>query len=91
MEVVDPIDAVSASKKSFVKADIRVFVNRFSSMLPPGQKFTGKAIAKVFHGLVSPVFTAMEWSRNTFWGRYKDVDFLELSKIATEELISAKK
>lgn len=91
MEAVDPLDAVSVSKKNFVKSDIRVFVNRFSTMLAPGQKFTGKSIAKVFHGLPSPKFSALEWSRNTFWGRYKDVDFLELSKIATEELINAKK
>ncbi len=53
-------------------------------------KVNGRVVARVFHGLSSPAFPAMEWARNSFWGRYKEFDFNKLLKLATEEIVQFK-
>lgn len=50
----------------------------------------GRAIARIFHGLSSPGFPVTDWISNKFWGRHKEVDFNDMMKMATEELISYK-
>ena len=52
------------------------------------QKFTGRAIARIFHGIASPCFPAEVWGRQPrFWRKHLDVDFNLLCQIATKKLV----
>ena len=51
--------------------------------------WTGRAVARIFHGIQSPNFPAKQWGRVfRFWRKHLDVDFNFLVKIATEEIVS---
>ena len=50
--------------------------------------FTGRAIARIFHGIDSPCYPAEIWGRDRrFWRKHLDVEFNSLRKFATQELI----
>lgn len=50
--------------------------------------FTGRTIARIFHGIASPLFPAEVWGRQArFWRRHLDVDFNLLCQIATTKLL----
>ena len=50
--------------------------------------FTGRAVARVFHGIDSPCYPAEVWGRDRrFWRKHLDVEFNSLRKFATQELI----
>ena len=49
------------------------------------RSFSGRAIARIFHGIDSPQFPAVVWGRQRrFWRRYLDVDFNTLCQLATK-------
>lgn len=50
--------------------------------------FTGRAVARIFHGIDSPCYPAEVWGRDRrFWRKHLDVEFNSLRKFATQELI----
>lgn len=50
--------------------------------------FTGRAVARIFHGIDSPCYPAEIWGRDRrFWRKHLDVEFNSLRKFATQELI----
>ncbi|XP_042865248.1 ATP-dependent DNA helicase Q4-like [Penaeus japonicus] len=54
-------------------------------------QWTGRAIARVFHGIGSPNFPAEVWGRvRRFWRLHLNVDFNILVKLATQEIIRFK-
>ena len=67
-----------------VVSDIR----QFHSLYGQEHSLSGRAIARIFHGIASPCFPATTWGRvRRFWRSHLNVDFNELMKIATKELI----
>ena len=66
-----------------VSRDVRSFITSHGDV-----ELSGRAIARVFHGIDSPCFPAMVWGRQRrYWRRHLDVDFNLLRKCATEELV----
>ncbi|XP_049857705.1 ATP-dependent DNA helicase Q4 [Schistocerca gregaria] len=49
--------------------------------------FTGRSVARIFHGIASPCFPANIWGRCKFWRAHLDVDFHLLCKLATREIL----
>ena len=50
--------------------------------------FTGRAVARIFHGIDSPCYPAEVWGRDRrFWRKHLDVEFNSLRKFARQELI----
>lgn len=49
--------------------------------------FTGRTVARIFHGIQSPNYPAVIWGRCKFWRMYIDVNFHTLSQIATAEIL----
>lgn len=50
--------------------------------------FTGRAVARIFHGIDSPCYPAEVWGRDRrFWRKHLDVEFNSLRKFSTQELI----
>ena len=70
-----------------VSRDVRSLINVNSDV-----DFTGRAIARIFHGIDSPCFPAIVWGRNRrYWRKYLDVDFNKLRIFATRLLIDTRK
>ena len=63
--------------------DVRQFVG-----LHDERSWTGRAVARIFHGIASPCFPAEVWGRDRrFWRRHLDFDFNKIVKIATKEIL----
>ncbi|CAN4116182.1 unnamed protein product [Withania somnifera] len=67
----------------FLTADIKVFLQCNSHA-----KFTPRAIARILHGIASPAFPSVVWSRTHFWGRYMQTDFKAIIEAAKAELMN---
>lgn len=49
-------------------------------------RFTGRAIARIFYGLESPLFKRSKFKNSGFWYHHLKFDFNELCQIATKKL-----
>ncbi|XP_053663024.1 ATP-dependent DNA helicase Q4 [Anopheles marshallii] len=63
-------------------ADIRTTICRY-----PENNFTGRAIARLFHGVQSPNYSALVWSRSNFWRSYTKTDFNRIVRLANAEIV----
>ncbi|XP_050076104.1 uncharacterized protein LOC126563502 [Anopheles maculipalpis] len=63
-------------------ADIRTTICRY-----PENNFTGRAIARLFHGVQSPNYPALLWSRSNFWRSYSKTDFNRIVRLANAEIV----
>ncbi|KAG7458240.1 hypothetical protein MATL_G00236080 [Megalops atlanticus] len=69
-----------------IRADIRSFLANRSD-----EKFTGRAIARIFHGIGSPCYPAQTFGRDRrYWRKYLQFDFNEIIRLATQEIIRTK-
>ncbi|CAI5778837.1 ATP-dependent DNA helicase Q4 [Podarcis lilfordi] len=66
-----------------IRADVRNFLS-----LRQDEKFTGRAVARIFHGIGSPRYPAQVYGRDRrFWRKYIHFDFNKIIRMATEEII----
>ncbi|XP_053916305.1 ATP-dependent DNA helicase Q4 isoform X2 [Cuculus canorus] len=69
-----------------IRADIRHFL-----AIRQDEKFSGRAIARIFHGIGSPCFPAQIYGRDRrFWRKYLSFDFHRLIRLATEEILATR-
>ncbi|XP_017875083.1 ATP-dependent DNA helicase Q4 isoform X2 [Ceratina calcarata] len=50
--------------------------------------FTGRAVARIFHGIQSPNYPAYVWNKCRFWRAHLPSDFNALCLIATREILA---
>ena len=75
-------DSVPERRWNAISNDIRTIL-----ISHPDQGFTGRAIARIFHGIGSPCYPAIVYGRDRrFWRVYLDVDFNELRIFATKAI-----
>ncbi|XP_036159696.1 ATP-dependent DNA helicase Q4 isoform X2 [Myotis myotis] len=66
-----------------IRRDVRHFLSSW-----PEQQFSGRAVARIFHGIGSPCFPAQVYGRDQrFWRKYLHLNFHALIKLATEEIL----
>ncbi|KAK2887575.1 hypothetical protein Q8A67_015803 [Cirrhinus molitorella] len=66
-----------------ISADIRGFLSSRSD-----EKFSGRAVARIFHGIGSPCYPAQTYGRDRrYWRKYIQFDFNEIIRLATLEII----
>ncbi|TNN47387.1 ATP-dependent DNA helicase Q4 [Liparis tanakae] len=69
-----------------IRADIRSFLSNRSD-----EKFSGRAVARIFHGIASPCYPAQTYGRDRrYWRKYIQFDFNRLIKVAIQEIIRFK-
>ncbi|XP_078146674.1 ATP-dependent DNA helicase Q4 [Centroberyx gerrardi] len=69
-----------------IRADIRSFLCNRSD-----EKFSGRAVARIFHGIGSPCYPAQVYGRDRrYWRKYIQFDFNQLIRLATQEIICFK-
>ncbi len=74
---------LTAEEEEEVGRDVATLVARYSD-----QHFTGRAIARLFHGIPSPLYPAMAWGAQRWvWRKYLHLNFNKLSRIATKTLL----
>ncbi|EAT37064.1 AAEL010904-PA [Aedes aegypti] len=62
--------------------DIRTLIHRY-----PENNFSGRAVARIFHGVQSPNYPAVIWFRCQFWRAYTSVDFNRIVRMANAEIV----
>ncbi|XP_022358237.1 LOW QUALITY PROTEIN: ATP-dependent DNA helicase Q4 [Enhydra lutris kenyoni] len=66
-----------------VRRDVRHLLSSW-----PEQQFSGRAVARIFHGIGSPRFPAQVYGRDRrFWRRHLCLSFPALMRLATEEIL----
>uniref|UniRef100_A0A667X7H7 DNA 3'-5' helicase n=1 Tax=Myripristis murdjan TaxID=586833 RepID=A0A667X7H7_9TELE len=69
-----------------IRADIRSFLANRSD-----EKFSGRAVARIFHGIGSPCYPAQTYGKDRrYWRKYIQFDFNQLIRLATQEIIRFK-
>ena len=82
-EVFCPVSSLSPRLKEQILRDIHSLVS-----VNCDDSFTGRAIARIFHGIGSPRFPALVWGRqHRYWRRYLHADFVELCQSGTRKLL----
>ncbi|KAM8786487.1 ATP-dependent DNA helicase Q4 [Rhynchonycteris naso] len=66
-----------------IRRDVRHLLSSW-----PEQQFSGRAVARIFHGIGSPCFPAQVFGRDRrFWRKYLHLSFHPLMQLATEEIL----
>ncbi|KAJ7991733.1 hypothetical protein DPEC_G00286940 [Dallia pectoralis] len=66
-----------------IRADIQSFLGNRSD-----ERFSGRAVARIFHGIGSPCYPAQTFGRDRrYWRKHIQFDFNELIRLATQEII----
>uniref|UniRef100_A0A3B4BDL0 DNA 3'-5' helicase n=1 Tax=Periophthalmus magnuspinnatus TaxID=409849 RepID=A0A3B4BDL0_9GOBI len=69
-----------------IRADIRSFLANRSD-----ERFTGRAVARILHGIGSPCYPAITYGKDRrYWRKYIQFDFNQLIRLATQEIIQFK-
>ncbi|KAG0562918.1 hypothetical protein KC19_9G182700 [Ceratodon purpureus] len=76
------VPSIVESTSSFLRADIKVFLKTHENT-----SFTGRAVARIFHGLWSPAYPYAAWCKNHFWGRYSKTCFNAVREAATSQIL----
>uniref|UniRef100_A0A0A1WHM7 ATP-dependent DNA helicase Q4 n=1 Tax=Zeugodacus cucurbitae TaxID=28588 RepID=A0A0A1WHM7_ZEUCU len=53
----------------------------------PDNNFSGRNIARIFHGITSPNFPAVIWGRCKYWRAHSNVDFNRILKLANALIV----
>nr|XP_046273726.1 ATP-dependent DNA helicase Q4 isoform X2 [Scatophagus argus] len=91
-QMLAPLDAEELDKyklldwENQIRADIRSFLSTRSD-----EKFSGRAVARILHGIGSPCYPAQTYGRDRrYWRKYIQFDFNQLIRLATQEIIRFK-
>ncbi|XP_023200237.1 ATP-dependent DNA helicase Q4 isoform X1 [Xiphophorus maculatus] len=72
--------------ESQIRVDIRGFLANRSD-----EKFSGRAVARILHGIGSPCYPAQIYGKDRrFWRKYIHFDFNQLIRLATQEILHFK-
>lgn len=63
-------------------SDIRTMIGRY-----PENNFTGRSLARIFHGVSSPVYPAVIWGRCKQWRSHIKTDFNRIVSLANAEIV----
>ena len=65
-----------------ISNDIYTLISRY-----PENNFTGRAIARIFHGIASPNYPPVIWGRCKFWRAHQGADFKAIIQTANSIII----
>ncbi|KAG5681743.1 hypothetical protein PVAND_011152 [Polypedilum vanderplanki] len=79
VEITDEIDNTS---DDVIISNIRQIIQMY-----PENSFSGRSIARIFHGISSPCFPAVIWGRCKFWRAHLSVNFHRLVRLGNKEIV----
>ncbi|XP_030386390.1 ATP-dependent DNA helicase Q4 [Scaptodrosophila lebanonensis] len=63
-------------------ADVHALINMY-----PDNNFSGRTIARIFHGIPSPNYPAVMWGRCKYWRAHTKIDFNRVVQLANLEIV----
>ncbi|KAL1518211.1 hypothetical protein ABEB36_001870 [Hypothenemus hampei] len=84
---VDPLATVILESAGIQNEDLLVNDIKALITMYRDTQFTGRAVARIFHGIQSPNYPAVIWGRCKFWRRHLSDDFHDICRIATREIL----
>lgn len=69
-----------------IENDVRTMMARY-----PDNQFTGRTLARIFHGVASPVYPAQIWFRCNFWRTHTRVDFNRIVTLANAVIVRCRR
>lgn len=63
-------------------SDIRQLIQMY-----PENNFSGRSIARIFHGISSPCYPAVIWGRCRYWRSHLMVNFHRIVRIGNREIV----
>lgn len=79
---VESEPAPDPAMDSVIVSDIYQMISRY-----PENNFTGRSLARIFHGVQSPVFPAVIWGRCKYWRAHLKTDFNHIVKLANAVIL----
>lgn len=70
------------SMDSIIISDINRMIVQY-----PENTFTGRSLARIFHGVNSPVYPATIWFRCKYWRAHINSDFNHIINLANSEIL----
>lgn len=77
-----PLMEEAAVNEEKIVNDVRALVFMYRD-----NTFSGRSVARIFHGIQSPNYPAVIWGRCKFWRAHIDTDFHSICRIATKEIL----
>lgn len=78
-----PLDKpIDNTPDEVILGDIYTMISRY-----PDNTFTGRCLARIFHGCQSPNFPAVMWSRCKYWRGHLNVDFNRIVALANQAIV----
>ncbi|KAH8406877.1 hypothetical protein KR222_009634 [Zaprionus bogoriensis] len=65
-----------------IVSDVHALINMY-----PDNTFSGRNVARIFHGISSPNYPALMWSRCNYWRAHTKVDFNRILTLANSEIV----
>lgn len=69
-----------------IASDIRQMISMY-----PENTFSGRALARLFHGIQSPCYPAVIWGRCKYWRAHMKVNFSRLVSLGNAELLKMRR
>lgn len=76
-----PMD-IDQTNDEIIINDVRAMIQRY-----PENNFTGRALARIFHGISSPNYPAVIWGRCQYWRQHMNIDFNRIVQLANAEIV----
>nr|CAD7599456.1 unnamed protein product [Timema genevievae] len=70
------------SNEDQIASDVRALVCSYRD-----NNFTGRSVARIFHGISSPCYPAQIWGRCKYWRAHLGASFNQLCRLATREIL----
>ncbi|XP_066255996.1 ATP-dependent DNA helicase Q4 [Euwallacea similis] len=83
----DPLADIEIKPRSITNEEQLVGDIKTMVCMYRDNQFTGRALARLFHGIQSPNYPAVIWGRSKLWRSHLNEDFHEICRIATREII----
>nr|XP_012153028.1 PREDICTED: ATP-dependent DNA helicase Q4 [Megachile rotundata] len=80
---IDAIQQVKVENEAQIACDVRNLIVSYRD-----NNFTGRAVARIFHGIQSPNYPAYAWNKCRFWRAHLSCNFSTLCQIATKEILA---
>nr|XP_034170943.1 ATP-dependent DNA helicase Q4 isoform X1 [Osmia lignaria] len=80
---IDSVQQTKVENDAQIVSDVRNLIVSYRD-----NNFTGRAIARIFHGIQSPNYPAYAWNKCRFWRAHLSCNFNALCQIATKEILA---
>lgn len=79
-------DEVNETSDEEIISDLKQIIFMY-----PDNNFSGRALARLFHGISSPCYPAVIWGRCKYWRAHMNVNFSRLVSLGNAELVKMRR